>query len=485
MITGHYWDICDFSALQRIDDAAMQLLTRGGVRVEHDGLLDRLEAAGCRVDRQAQRGYLRETLVREALAKLGGAPRMSVELESGWDAAPKMWHGGSHPHLLEWPSGERRLATCRDVTDMIKMAHTLDEFRTIGKVLTCSEVDQRIEPLWWALQAGTLTDKQPGSGEVFFDDYLDDLVAMAEVMTGVKGDTCLIPACDFLIQPLILERNQAACFVRKRELGLPVCPGTMAVAGMSGPITVAGVVTISIAELIAGWVLGYLINPELPATGIVATGSLDMQTMYARFGSPEAMLQNVATANMAQRLYGIGVWPIISYTDCKTPGIQAAFNKMFALMACPFTPSRGIGTDGLLSAGQDYSPVQHMLDNEMNAAIQRFWGHFDVTEDTIAADLIERMMRQPRTNFLDTEHTLLHHATELWYPRWFDRAPWQNRDYETGAERAMLERIDRYCKDAIARYEPPEVDNEKIAELERIFAAAEKRISGKSGALSC
>ncbi len=482
MIRGTLWDIGDDASMRKIDRAVVELLTRGGARIEHEGLLDRLEAAGCRTDRAAQRCYLSERLIREATSQLGGKARDSVEIAAGWDPKWHMCHGGSHPHYLDWPGAERRLATRQDVVDMARMAHQLDEFTNVGKVLTCSEVDQRIEPLWTCLQLSRITDKPQGGGEVFFADYLDDLVAMGEVITGRSGDTSLMPACDFFVQPLILERNQAACFVKKRELGLPVHPGTMAVAGMSGPVTIAGVVALSAAELVAGWVLGYLINPDLPAGGVVATASLDMRTSQACFGSPEAIMQNIATANTVRRLYGIDVWPIVNYTDCKRPGLQAAFNKMFGLLCAPFGVGRWIGTDGLLSAGQDYCPVQHILDNEMNNAVERFWGHFEVNEDTLAVGLIEETMRKSNTNFLTTDHTLMHYQAEQWYPKWLDRSAWRGTEVELESEADMLQRINKYCKDAIAAYEPPEIDKAKVAELERIYLAAAKRITGANAA---
>jgi len=476
MISGEVWRMQSDESLHAIESAAMALLTRGGARIESDRLLDLASAAGCRVDRSAMRCWFTEKLVRDAVAKLGGTSTTAVSLQPGWNPAWRITHTGSHPHLLEWPSGKRRLATRQDVTDMARMAHMLPEFTAVGKVLTCSEVDQRVEPLWTNLEIARTTDKPPASGEVFFADYLGDLVAMGEVLTGRKGEACLIPACDFFVQPLILERNQAACFLRKRELGLEVCPGTMAVAGMSGPVTVAGTVALSLAELLAGWTLGYLVNPDLPAGGVVATGSLDMRTMAACFGSPEAILQNVATCNAALRLYGIHPWPIVSYTDCKRPGLLAAFNKMYGLLAAPFTQCRWIGGDGLLSAGQDYSPVQQMLDHEMSKAVERFWGHFEVSSDTLATDLVLDMMARPATDFLSTDHTFAHYAIEQWYPKWFDRTPWQGTAAELESEAAMLSRIDQYCRDAIRRYEPPAIDQAKIRELERIYGAAEKRL---------
>jgi trimethylamine--corrinoid protein Co-methyltransferase len=476
MILGELWKLHDDATIANLDAAAMSLLNKGGARVENETLLNLAETSGCRVDRSAMRCYFSERVVRGAAKALGRGAGVKVKIEAGWDPTWRMTHSGSQPHYLDWPSGERRLATKQDVIDMAKMAHVLDEFTRVGKVLTCAEVDQRIEPLWTSLQIAKTTNKSPASGEVFFANYLDDLVAMGEVITGRKGETCLFPACDFFIQPLIFERNQAACFVKKRQLGLAVCPGTMAVSGMSGPVTIAGTVALSLAELLAGWTLGYLVNPALPASGVVATGTLDMRTMSACFGSPEAILQNVATCNAALRLYGIHPWPIVSYTDCKHPGLQAAFNKMFGLLCAPFYHGRGIGTDGLLSAGQDYSPVQQMLDMEMQKAVDRYWGHFEVSEETLATDLVLDMMKRANTNFLNTDHTFAHYLGEQWYPKWLDRTPWQRTGTELGAEAQMLKRIDAYCKDAVGRYEPPAIDQAKIRELERIYAAAEKRL---------
>jgi len=334
--------------------------------------------------------------------------------------------------------------------------------------LTCSDVDQRVEPLWAALETAKITDKKIGGGEIFFPDYIEPLVRMGEVISGTPNDNSLIAPCDFFVQPLILERNQAACFVEKRRWKCGNYPGTMAVAGMSGPVTIAGTVALSLAELIAGWVLGYLCDPALPVGGIVATASLDMQTMTACFSSPEAILQNVATANITNRLYGIDVAPVTSYTDCKRPGIKAVFDKLLGLLAAPFSLNRSTGTDGLLSAGQDYSPVQHMLDHEISKAVERCWGHFDVNDDTLAVELTESVMRSPSTNFLSTEHTLLNYQSEQWYPKWFDRTPWSGEDKEAVAEPAMLERIDAWCRDAVKRYEQPDIDPGKIRELEMI-----------------
>jgi len=478
MITGEYWKLQDDGALGKIDAAAVRLLSCGGVRIDHEEMLSVLEGAGCRVDRSGRRCFFPEKLIRDVLAHIGGKTCEKVELPAGWSPQTQLGHGGSYPHLLEWPSGRRRLATRHDVSDMAKMAHTLPEFGTVGKVLTCSQIDQRIEPLWNAVQLAQITDKRIGGGEIFYANNVEPLVQMGEILTGKPNDTSLVPSCDFFISPLILDGNQAECFLAKRRIGIINAPGTMPISGISAPVTIAGTVTVAVAELMAGWIMGYAVNPELPIWGIVSSGSLDMRTLAACFGSPEAMLQDATVVSLCRRLYGINVSAATGYVDCKRPGIEATFQKMLPLVGAPVGTGLQAGGDGLLSAGQDYSPVQHILDTEITEAVGRFWGSFEVSEETIGLELIESMLTSGQTNFLDTDHTLAHYKAEQWYPRWFDRSLWQGDAAEADAERKMLNRIDRYCKDAIERYEQPDVDTAKVAELRRVFVAAEQEILG-------
>lgn len=470
MITGEYWKMHDDDTIKEIDRAALYLLSEGGARIEHDGLLDLLKSAGCRIDRSAKRCFFTEKLVRDTVEHAGRKATNEVRILAGWSPQARLYHGGSFPHLLEWPDCKRRLATKEDIHDMAKMAHVFPEFAEVGRVLTCAEVDPKIEPLWTTFELAKITDKKIGGGEIFFPQYIEPLVRMGEVLSGKANDASLVAACDFWIAPLIMDPLQAECFIEKRKFGLECMIGTMPVSGMSAPVTIAGTVALTVAELLAGWVLGYLVNPEVPVSGIVATGSLDMRTMSACFGSPEAVLQNVTTVNVIRRLYGISsTWAAVNYTDCKVPGFLAAFNKMYPLSAAPFGTNRTLVADGLLSAGQDYSPVQQLLEFEMNQAIERFWGHFEVNGETLACDLTLAMMKRKDTNFLEEEHTLEHFRTEQWYPRWMDRTQYRGDLIEAESEIKMMQRIDQHIKDAIRKYEPPEIDQVKIKELERIY----------------
>jgi len=106
MILGEYWKLHDDATIQKIDAAAVRLLTGSGARIEHEGLLDTLEGAGCRVDRSERRCYFSEKLIREAIAHVGGRTTEKFELASGWSPQIRMGHGGNWPRARTsstWP----------------------------------------------------------------------------------------------------------------------------------------------------------------------------------------------------------------------------------------------------------------------------------------------------------------------------------------------------------------------------------------------
>ena len=484
MIRGQDWELLDKEALSRIDGAAVRLLQRSGCRIENERLLDLLEGAGCRVERSSQRAFIPESLVRRVLERAGGQTlNLDQRLpDANWNLPGWLRHTGSYPHLLDWPSGRRRLATRRDIVNMARMAHVLDEFGVVGRVLTCSEVAPRIEPLWTTLQLARTTDKPLADGELFMAEHVAPLVRMGEILTGRPGDVSLVVPADFFIAPLILDQKQAELFLEKRRFGVRVMPGTMPISGMSAPVTPAGTVMVAVAELLAGWVLGYVVNPALPVTGVVASGSLDMRTANASFGSMEALLQDAATVQLCGRLYGIPVIAATGYVDSRRPGLDAVFQKLLPLVSAPFGTCFQNTSPGLLSAGQDYSPVQHLLDAELDKAVARFLTAFEVNDQTLAEELtVERTLNARRkdggrTDFLDTSHTLEHWCRTQWYSRWLEESrPWQGAAAERSAERRLLARIDAYWRDAVRRYKPPALDPAKLRELEAVVRAAEPR----------
>src|ERR1039457_3311268 len=210
MFSGRLWELHAEADLWKIDAAAVRLLTQTGCRLEHEGLLALMEGAGCRVDLAAMRAYFPEELIRRALQHLGGGARsrevqgqfdqpdlsrqgyagaQEIHQRTRWNPQPHLVQDGNYPHLLEWPSGRRHLASREDVVAMAQLGHALPDFAVVGKVLNCHDVDQRIEPLWYILTLAGITDKHLAGGEIFFAEYIEPLVQMASALSGQENDT--------------------------------------------------------------------------------------------------------------------------------------------------------------------------------------------------------------------------------------------------------------------------------------------------------
>lgn len=477
MIRGQLWELIDDEQLRRIEDAAFCLLTKKGARVQHEGMLRQLEAAGCKAETGTQHCYFSEKLLRDALEHFGGEPQLQVELPGNWTPQRRMGTGGSYPHFLEWPAGERRLATKQDITDIAKMAQVLDEFTGVGQTLTCAEVDARIEPIWNIVARMPLTDKPLGGGEVMHAENVRYLVELGEIYSGTPGDARFVASCNFSVAPLVFGRRCIECMIEKTKYKVPHVPGTMPVSGLSAPVTIAGTVAVCVAELVGGWAMCYLLDPDRPASAIVSSGSLDMRTSRACFGSPEAHLQDVATVQLCKRLYGINISAALGYVDCKYPGLEAVFEKMLLLVAAPFMGGYGCGASGLLCAGEAYSPVQQLLELDIATAAGRFASSFDVTDETLALDIFDEVGIGTGQTFLNTLHTARNYQSQQWYPEWFDRHIWQGDDVERKSERQMLEAIDAKWKSAVVRWEPPDVDEDKLKAMQEVLEKAEREMA--------
>ncbi len=475
MIQGKIWDLHDDKSLRKIEDAAFKILTRNGAEVRHEYIIKLLGEAGCKVDKDRFRVCFTEKLILEAIKNFGSLPDFDVNIPEGWTPANKTATGGSFPHFLDWPSCKRQLADVKAVTDNIKMAHMLPEFEAVGKAMTCSQIDQRIEPIWYTVKAMELTNKPIGPGEVMYAENIKHLVRLGEIYSGKSNDACFVVSCDFSVSPLRFGRRALECMIEKSKYKVKHVPGTMPISGVSGPVTIAGTAALALAELMAGWAIYYLLDPEIPAGGITSTGSLDMQTGLALFGSPEALLQDLTVVQIARRFYGITVNAAYSYVDAKTPGIGATFEKFMPLMTFPFEGNVIFSATGLLSAGQDYSPVQQLLELDIKTAISRFLGTYEISEKTLAVDLLGEVSSQPGKTFLDTTHTLDNYKKEQWYSKWLTRSTWQgDGEAEKESEYKMMENIDNYRKNAVKNYKKPAIDQARVKEANKVLELAEE-----------
>jgi trimethylamine--corrinoid protein Co-methyltransferase len=115
-----------------------------------------------------------------------------------------------------------------------------------------------------------------------------------------------------------------------------------------------------------------------------------------------------------------------------------------------------------------FSPIQMILDDEMVGALRRFARGFEVTDETLAVDLIRQV--GPGGTFLDQEHTLRHFRAELWEPRLFARqmfAGWRQAGARSAEDIAMEMYRDLVRREPLPSLIPDDLDRELVRMLRR------------------
>jgi trimethylamine--corrinoid protein Co-methyltransferase len=252
-------------------------------------------------------------------------------------------------------------------------------------------------------------------------------------------------------------------YARHRQ---PVLIAALAMAGSTGPITLAGLLAMQNAELLAGVVLTQLVSPGTPVVCGSTSTNIDMKTGALAIGSPELSLMISAHAQLA-RYYNLPSRSGGALADASFPDAQAGFESMFALLT---TVNSGVDfvlhAGGILSSYLAFSSEKLILDDEMCGMMRRYEKGIEVAPETMAYDVIANVGSDG--NYLMEMHTVKRCRTEFWTPAVVDRTgleAWM----ASGRKRAVDRAHERWQK-LVAEHEDPPLDWTTVRQLEDYVA---------------
>jgi trimethylamine--corrinoid protein Co-methyltransferase len=277
----------------------------------------------------------------------------------------------------------------------------------------------------------------------------------------------------YLQPPLKLGRHEAYQVEWFLEKGLRVGIGDMYAMGASAPATLAGAVTLNLAEQFALRIINWALFNDTNFHLHASIAPMDMRTMVHAFGRPEMAVANVMTVQLA-RHYLASFGGHAALTDAKLPspesGAQKAMTGAVTLLA-----GGSLWVDaGLLSMDEIYSPIQLILDDELVSALKRFVADFEISEESIGLETI--LEAGPGHQYLAEDHTAQYFRKEHWQPKMWTRtmlAPWLE-------EGSKLD-IDRAREFALAVWEedpdPVQLSESHEKDILKIIAKAEKALA--------
>ncbi len=225
------------------------------------------------------------------------------------------------------------------------------------------------------------------------------------------------------ISPLTLPRvllGGLGVFARYKQ---PLIIAPSASGGLNAPVTLAGLLTQTNAEVLSSIVITQLINPGTPVLYGTVNTPIDPRTGNVAWGSIETSLITIACAQLA-RFYDIPSRASGSITNSNILDMQNGFERFNTLSAAAYAGINYITCAGTYECGLASSLELLIVDNELAGMVTRGLKGIDVNKNMIALNEIESVVSRENESlyFLGLKHTSKNIKKELFIPNLSERS---------------------------------------------------------------
>lgn len=447
--------------VQEIHDTSLKILERAGVKVTLPEALEVYRKGGAQVAQDGQTVKLSAKMVEDALRTAprrvllaGRDPSQDLILE-----AKKVYAGtgGGEIHVLDLETRKLRMATLKDVADLARLVDGLPYIDFYIRAVEPQDipVEQLDINKYYASLSNTAKHVM---GNVYFVEKVKEVIELGAMIVGGERELQQRPILSFItswmLSPLTLDPGVTRILMKIVECRMPVALSSVAILGLSSPVTMAGNLALTHAEQLSGIVLTQLISPGSPVLYGGCPGVIDMKNASFSPGSIERQILNAAISQMAQ-FVGIPNYNIGGITDSKVPDVQAGYEKAFGLSLTALAGSNYIHhAAGRIRDGVAYE--QYVIDNEIIGMAKRAVKGIRVSEETLA--LKEILESGPGSSYIASPHTIRFMKEEIFFPRLSDRNErdrWEKMGALEGDERARME-----ARRILREHRPPAIPRE-------------------------
>jgi trimethylamine--corrinoid protein Co-methyltransferase len=456
-------EILSLSDIQAIHATSMKLLSEIGILFPEENALEVFRNNGFKVD--GQKVFFNEDQVMAAIKNIprqftihARHPERDVIVGDG---NPVFVPGYGSPFLVDLKEGKRS-STFDDYCNLVKLAHSLPNQDLSGHMMVePQDIPSNLAHLKMLHANMRLSDK-PFIGSSEGRIGAQHTMEMINILFDGKPDRYVTVGLINPLSPLGYGTDMIEAVLAYAHARQPMVFATLIMAGATGPITLAGVLALQNAELLAGIVLAQLISPGLPCLYGSTSTNTDLHTGGLSIGSPELSMCIIAHAQLA-RFYDLPSRGGGALTDANIMDAQAGYESMFSLLT---TVNSGIDfvmhASGIASSYLAFSYEKFVMDDEICGMLRHYKKGIQVDADTLAYDVIANV--GPGGHFLGEDHTLARCRTEFWQPGLFDRKgldAWMESDRLDTQTRA-----NRRWQDLLARYEEPSLDQTTARQLQ-------------------
>ncbi len=405
-------------SIKRIHSASMRILTDTGMKFHHPDVLDVLADKGVKL--AGDTAYFTEDQIMKWIHKAPAgftlhARNPEFDLHIGGDHvayAP----GYGAPNIIE-ADGSQRSASYSDYVQFLKLYHQSDYFYINGGIIVQPHDLDAVNSFPVMLLTTLLHSDKCLLGGGGGKRETETVMGMLSIVFGGKREFLKKPRITTIVNtlsPLQMDRDSLDTLLIYARHNQPVMVTPAAMAGTTGPVTLAGTVAMSNAEALAGIALTQMINEGVPVIYGFQSTTADMKTAGWTVGSPEHALAVSYGAQLA-KFYGLPCRGGGAANDAKCVCVQSGYESMMVMMAsCMAKMNLILMAAGTLDGHMAMSTEQFIVDMEILGMIERFTGGVRIDENTLALDVIHTA--GPGGEFLTLPHTMAYCRKEPWLP---------------------------------------------------------------------
>lgn len=469
----------DAEGVQRIHKGAMRILSEIGIEFLNPEAVEHLKAAGCRVNGTNVRmdeDFVME-MVRRAPSQFTITPR-NPEREIVIGGRHMVFvNVSSPPNAWDMERG-KRTGDFETFREFVKLTQYFNCIHVAGGYpVEPVDVHPSVRHLDCLYEKLTLTDKVCHAYSLGAE-RVEDVMEMVRIAGGLSEEEFRARPRMYTninsVSPLKHDYPMLDGAMRLAKRGQPVVVTPFTLAGAMAPVTMAGAVTLSIAEALAAVVLLQWIAPGCPVAIGTFTSNVDMKSGAPAFGTPEYMRATQMTGQLV-RFYGV---PMRASGVCaaNVPDGQAMWETCNSLWSAVQSGTNMVyHAAGWLEGGLIASPEKFVMDCEVLQMIQRYFEEatFATGPEDIAIDAIREV--GPNGHYFGVQHTQDRYQTAFYAPFVSD---WRNYEaWNLDGAVWTQERAHRLYKQIIAEFEPPAMNGDHQEELRR-FVARRKQEGG-------
>jgi trimethylamine--corrinoid protein Co-methyltransferase len=372
--------------------------------------------------------------------------------------------GYGAPFMLS-TGGDKREALMEDYHNFCKLVQTSPFIDMNGFMMVQpSDLSPQTAHMDMLLSNILLSDK-PFMGSPVSKKGAAECVEMASIVWGAEK-AHKSPVTISLINslsPLAYSNEMAASLIELARNGQACIVAALVMAGVSGPITIAGTLAQQNAEVLAGVTLAQLVRPGAPVVYGSASAPTDMRTGSLSIGAPEVSEIVSCTAQIA-RYYGLPSRGGGGLTDSHIPDINAGVQSVMGLLAAVRAGINVIlHAAGIQGSYMAMNYEKFLIDEEICGAIRKMVSPLQIDSETLLEDVVASV--GIGGEHLSHLETLYRCHTEFFLPRLM-RVREYNIWNNSGSMRADQTAAEE-LKKRLRIYEKPPIDPKLEAELVR------------------